>query len=260
MRHKWLGLILIGSLFSAACGPGKVNVTAEIEIPDPEAEGEMMTVPLAALEIQFYPFDRDALFDSLTAAFGTPEPPIPGDLLAAQEEIRTAQDAWRAAEAAWGAGRARLEQINEEIQGYNPAEARYVALFREFEDTQALVDRREREKDRAFNTFDALQQGYIQRADSMRFIQEAWADDAFADFWVAADVKMRALGEEILADTTGAQGVSGPTDVPPGQWWVHARYALAYSEYYWNVPVTVVRGDPIEVRLTGANAQMRPKL
>ena len=45
-----------------------------------------------------------------------------------------------------------------------------------------------------------------------------------------------------------------------GNWWVHARQELPYSELYWNVPISVETGDPLQVRLTRENAQVRPKL
>ena len=46
----------------------------------------------------------------------------------------------------------------------------------------------------------------------------------------------------------------------PGVYWVHARYELAYMELYWNVMVTVVKGEPHQVRLTRENAEERIKL
>ena len=45
-----------------------------------------------------------------------------------------------------------------------------------------------------------------------------------------------------------------------GEWWIHARYDLPYEELYWNVSITVERGDPQRVVLNRANAQRRPKL
>jgi len=260
MRRMWLGLILVGSLISAACGPAQVVVTAEIEVPDPETEGAMMVAPLSNTEVQLFPFDRDVIFDSLASAFPTPEPPIPEDFLAAQVEIQAAQEEWRGAEAAWGAGRDRLIQINEEIEGYSTGEARYVALYREYEDVEAQVTRAERTKDRAFEAFTSLQGSYIQREDSLRFIREAWGDDAFESFWAVAAVKMDEVRQEILADTTDAQGIAGPIDVPPGVWWVFARHELPYSQLYWNIQITVERGsEPVQVHLDRANAQLRPK-
>ncbi len=258
MRNKWLGIILVGSLVSAACGPAEVVVTAEIEVPDPETEGAMMTAPLADTEVQLYPFDRDAVFDSLEAAFPEPEPEIPEDFLEAQDEIREAQLEWRAAEAAWGAGRDRLQQITEEMEGLARGEARYVALFREFEDVEQEVARAERAKDRAFERFSELQESYIAREDSLRFLREDWADQAFADFWTVAAVKLDEIGREIHADTTNAEGVAGPIAVEPGTWWVVARHELPYSQLYWNVQITVETGDPVQVHLDRSNATVRP--
>ena len=260
MKRNWLALVLLGSLAAAACGPGQVVVTAELEVPDPETEGATMMAPISSAEIQILPFDRDAVFDSLTQAFGSPEPPIPQELLDLQGQIAAAQDEWRAVETAWGAGRDRLQAINTQMEGLSRGEARYVALFREWQDVDAQVTRAEGAKDTAFRRFDELQRGYIQRADSMRLIRESWADEAFAAAGEVFSLKMRLTGREILADTTDAQGVAGPTPVPVGQWWVHARYELPFDELYWNIPITVERGDPMQIRLTRENAQVRPKL
>ncbi len=259
MRRSWLFLILIGPFFSAACGPGQIMVTAEIDVPDPDAEGEMMSRPIADAEIQIIPFDRDAVFDSLTGAAPTVEPEIPAGLLAAKEEIAAAQAEWNAAEATWGNGRARLIEITAEMEPLNTAEAQYVALYREFQDEEARVARAERVKDQAFRRFTDLQGGYLLRRDSMNIILEQWADEAYAPAYDVFAVKLQETGQDMVTDTTDALGYA-LIDVPPGDWWVHAFYEEAYSELYWNIPITVVRGDPVPVRLTRETAEIRPIL
>ncbi|MFC1659931.1 hypothetical protein ACFL3S_00515 [Gemmatimonadota bacterium] len=258
MRRSWLVLGLLGSLIPAACGPGQVVVTAEIEVPNPEGEG-MVVRPISDTEVELYPFDRDAVFDSLEAEFGVPEPPIPDELLAAQDSIAVAQEAWRAAEARWGSLRDRLQQVTDEMEGLNRGEARYVALYREFQDGEAQLIRVEREKDGAFERFTALQEGIIRQADSIRILRDQWADDAFGAAWDVFAIKLQETGMDLLADTTDAAGIA-TIEVPPGQWWVHARHELPFQELYWNIPITVVRGTPEEVRLTRETAQIRPKL
>ncbi|MBT8398770.1 MAG: hypothetical protein HKO65_03210 [Gemmatimonadetes bacterium] len=257
MRRSWLFLVMVGALAASSCGPGQVAVTAELEVPDPEMEGATLTRPIAELEVQFIPFDRDGVFDSLTSAFPTPEPEIPADLLAAQQEIAEAQAAWQAAEATWGSGRDRLQQISDELQTLNRAEARYVTLFNEFQDRERRVAQAERAKDQAFRTFTELQEGFIQRRDSMRIVKAQWADEAFAAVTEVFIAKAREAGQDFLVDTTDAQGYM-LTDVPPGQWWVYAFYEQAYTELYWNLPITVERGAPVEVRLNPETAEVRP--
>ncbi len=258
MRRSSLAVLLLGSVFTVACGQGQVVITAELEVPNPEGEG-MVVRPIADTEIQILPFDRDAVFDSLTRAFSRPEPQIPADLLEAQEAIRVAQEEWRASEQVWGQGRARLQEITDEMEGLARGEAAYVALYREFQDVESQVARAEREKDQAFATFTDLQEGYIQRADSMRLIQEQWADEAFASAFEVFELKERELGKTTLADTTDAAGMAS-IELPPGEWWVHARHELPFSELYWNQPITVVRGTPFQLLLNRSNAQERPKL
>ena len=257
MRRSWLFLVLLTPLLAVACGPGQVAVTTEIEVPDPETEGAMVTRPLAELEIQFLPFDRDVVFDSMEAAFGVPEPSIPPDLLAAQNEIAEAQAEWNRAEATWGNGRARLQSILDEMEPLNQAEPQYVALFREFQDVEAQVARAERVKDQAFQRFSELQEGYFARRDSMRLVMDQWADEAFAESFDVFALKVRELGQPIVYDTTDAQGYT-LTDLPPGNWWVYTYYEQAFSELYWNEPITVERGDPIPLLLSRENAEERP--
>lgn len=258
MRRSWLGVVLFGSILTVACGQGQVVVTAEVEVPNPDGEG-MVVRPVADLEVQLLPFDRDVIFDSLTRAFSTPEPEIPADLLEAQEEIAVAQEEWRAAEQVWGQGRARLQEITDEMEGLARGEARYVALFREFQDVEQQVNRAEREKDRAFARYTDLFEGYSQRADSMRLVQDQWAEEAFADYWTVFNEKLRETGREVVTDTTDAAGMAS-VEVPPGQWWVYARHELPFSELYWNLPINVDRNVPVQVQLNASTAEARPKL
>jgi hypothetical protein len=259
MRRSWLFLILACPLFSAACGPVEVEVTAEIDVPDPESEGQMVTRAIAEAEIQLIPFNRDLVFDSLTIAFGTPEPEVPEDLLSAQREIAAAQAEWNAAEATWGNGRARLQEILDEMEPLHQAEPRYITLFREFQDVEAQVTRAERAKNQAFSRFTDLQAGYMQRADSMRFVRDQWADEAYASAFDVFALKLQESGREIVVDTTDARGYV-QIDVPPGQWWVHAFYEQPSSELYWNIEITVVRGDGVRVLLNRETAKIRPIL
>ncbi len=249
---------MFGSILTVACGQGQVVVTAEVEVPNPDGEG-MVVRPVADLEVQLLPFDRDVIFDSLTRAFSTPEPEIPADLLEAQEEIAVAQEEWRAAEQVWGQGRARLQEITDEMEGLARGEARYVALFREFQDVEQQVNRAEREKDRAFARYTDLFEGYSQRADSMRLVQDQWAEEAFADYWTVFNEKLRETGREVVTDTTDAAGMAS-VEVPPGQWWVYARHELPFSELYWNLPINVDRNVPVQVQLNASTAEARPKL
>jgi hypothetical protein len=258
MRRNWLAVVLFGSLLTAACGQGQIVISAEVEVPNPEGEG-MVVRPIADMEVQVLPFDRDQLFDSLTQAFPTPEPSIPEDLLAAQEEIAVAQEEWRAAEQVWGQGRARLQAITEEMEGLARGEAQYVALYREFQDVEGQVANAERRKDRAFARYTEMFEGYRVRADSMRLMQEQWADEAFADVGTVFAMRLRETGRDILADTTDAEGMAS-LELPPGQWWVHARHELPFSELYWNIPITVERNAPVQIQLNPATAEERQKL
>ena len=251
-----LGLLLAG----AACGPAEVVVTVEIETENPDGQGTMVR-PLANLEVQLLPYDRDLVFDSLQAAHPTPEPPVPGQLLAARGNVAAAQERWQAGERRWNNLRDTLKKITGTMQQYSRGEARYVALFEEFTDLESELDRVEVETKAAFAEFSELQRASLRQSDSLRLLRDAWSDEAFAD---APDVflaKLRASGLEARADTTDPSGVARDNlKVKPGRYWIHARYELPFTELYWNVPVQVERGDPVQVRLTRDNAEERIKL
>jgi hypothetical protein len=248
-------------LAAGACGPAEVVVSMEVEVPNPDGSGSRQ-LTLSNVEVQLLPYDRDAVFDSLTAAAASPEPQIPPELLAAREEVRAAQAEWDAAQRRWALVRDTLQAITRAMEQYNRGEAAYLMLFREFQTFEGQLSGAERQMNQAFARFDSLQRGTIRASDSVRILQDNWADEAFADVGTIFRAKIQASRLDVAVDTTDATGVArGNYRVRPGQYWVYARYPVdAYTELYWNVPVTVERGDPTQVRLTRSNAEARPRL
>ena len=260
MRRRSLPLFAALLAAATACGPAEVVVTVELDLPNPDGEGTVVR-PIDGLEVRLIPFDRDQVFDSMTAAFGTPEPPIPPELAAARDEVRAARENWQQLQTRWGTLRDTLQKITDAMEGYSRGEAAYVALFREFQDFDAEYGQVERRVDQAFQTFTDLQQGTIRASDSIRILQDNWADEAFADYFLVFDAKQSASGLSAVTDTTDANGVARQNLlVKPGQYWVVAFYEQAYSELYWNVPITVEGGDPTTITLSRSNATERPIL
>ncbi|MDX1492628.1 MAG: hypothetical protein R3253_01035 [Longimicrobiales bacterium] len=232
-------------------------MTIEIEVPNPEGEGTVVR-PLSDVEVQLIPFDRDAVFDSMTAAYGTPEPDVPQELIDRRQVVQDAQAAWDEANREWSTIRDTLQKLNTAMEQYSRGEARYVALFREWQDWESRLGAAQRRVDQTFAAFDSLQQGTIRESDSIRILQDNWADDAFAGVSDVFAAKLRASGLDWVVDTTDASGVArGNLMVKPGTYWVHARYELPYTELYWNEMITVERGEPMTVRLTRENAEER---
>ncbi len=248
-------LPLLASAFLAACGPGEATVTAELDVEGPD--GGTVARPLADMEIQLLPFDRDQIFDSLGAAASTPEPPIPQDVLDAQNEVAAAQQTWRDTETRWNTLRDTLQSLTDALDRLNRGESRYVALFREWQDLDRQYQQMDRQVQTAFSRFEELQAATISRIDSVRFIREDWADQAFADYFTVMSAKIAASGLDPVVDTTDAQGLI-EIAADPGQYWVYARHELPYNELYWNIPVTLARGEPLQLRLSRENAQVRP--
>lgn len=260
MKRRNLPFVMAILLAAAACGPAEVVVTMEVEMDNPDGEGRVVR-PIASAEIQLLPYDRDAVFDSLTAAFGTPEPPVPQELMDAREQVAAAQERWQAAERRWNVLRDTLQKITTTMGQYSRGESRYVALFREFQEFDSQLGRVERDSKSAFDEFTALQQGTIRQSDSIRILRDNWGDEAYAEIGLVFRAKQLASGLPIAVDTTDASGVARTNlQVKPGQYWIYARHEMPYTELYWNIPITVERGEPLQVRLTNENAKARIKL
>jgi hypothetical protein len=260
MRRTRVPFVMALLLAAGACGPAQVVVTMQLSVNNPEGGGTTMQ-PLPDIEVELLPFDRDAVFDSLTKAFPTPEPAIPQELLDAREEVAQAQQRWQQATNRWNTLRDTLQKITTTMQQYSRGESRYVALFREFQEFDSQLGRTEREMDQAFKEFDDLQKATIRQSDSIRILKENWADEAFADVSTIFIEKARASGLEGAVDTTDANGVArNHLEVKPGKYWLTARYELPYTELYWNVPIDVQRGEPNQVTLSRENAEERVKL
>jgi hypothetical protein len=258
MKRGFLPLTALALAGITACSPAQVVVTAEVEVEDP-ISGEAITRPLPDLEVTLLPYDRDAIFDSLTAAASAPEPEIPSELIAAQQAIAEAQSAWREAENRWATIRDTLQKISGAMEEYSPAEGAYRLLFQEFNDIESQLGQVERTKDRLFATFDSLQRENISRAQAYNLSVDEWAAEAYADVDAVMLAKERASGLASVVDTTDASGVAAQNfAVKPGEYWVYARYTEVYNELYWNVPVTVTTGEPVTVLLNRGNAQVRP--
>ena len=252
-RRTGFGLAgLIATLALTACGPGRISIVVELEDED---GGDARL--LEDIEVRLLPYDRDHVFDSLTRAASTPEPEIPDELLAARDDIAEAQRAWTEAETLERNLRDTINKLNKKLAELNPAMNDYKAIYNQ---VNPMIDELEGVTGRVkslFQTFDELQKASIEQMGEIRRVKEDWANQAFKDVGTVIDALIDASGLEEAADTTGVYG-GALVEVPPGQYWVYARYELPYDELYWNVPVTVTRGDPVEVRLSRANALLRP--
>ena len=243
-----------------ACSPTQVVVTMEIDVANPDGEGTINQA-LSDIEVRLVPFDRDAVFDSLTTAYGTPEPEVPPELIERRSEVQAANEEWQSHSRRWQTIRDTLQALNAALEQYSRGESRYVALFREWQDFDGQLGAVESQMESSFERFDSLQLGTIRSSDSVRILQDTWADDAFVDIGIVFANKASVSGLDSPTDTTDASGVARQhLRVKPGVYWVHARYELAYTELYWNVRIEVVRGEPLTVVLTRSNADERIKL
>lgn len=253
---RFLALLsVVVPLGMAACSQPEVVVEAVLP-----QEGGAEPLRLADLPVRLLPYDRDAIFDSLETAFGEPEPQIPPEILAAQEQVQQAQTQWRTAEERWNTVRDSLRTLSERTQSLASQGLRgtpqYQQAFQQFGRLEGEERTVKQRMDQAFARFDQLQRATLSQVDSIRVVREAWAERAFADYDRVVEARLTALDMEEMADTTVASGFAS-FRVPAGRYWVYARYTLPYEELYWNVPVEV-SGDSTHITLSPENAQRRP--
>jgi hypothetical protein len=252
---RWAAVVaILVPLLTTGCSEPQVVVEAALTNASSER------VPMSDLPIRLLPYDRDAIFDSLTQAYPQPEPPVPPELQAQQQQTLEAQQALTTAQNRRDALQkeretitARLAQLRGEGQQTSPQyqrdQTRLNALAAQERSAQAQVDS-------ASVRVKQLQQLIQVALDSVRVQRERWADEAFAGFNEIVAAKLQAEGREEVADTTDAQGFAR-FGVDEGKWWVYARYTLLNEELYWNVPIEAT-GDSTYVALTRDNAEARP--
>lgn len=252
MKRLVLIAAVAGTAGVAACGGGDVVVS----VYDQPEGGQ--PIAIGDLPVRALPYDRDLIFDSLGAAYGTPEPQIPEDLSLLQDSIAVLNQRWSTLNAQWAEGRDSLRVLSDELRGMPRMNPRYLPLFNRFNTLERQVNTAKAASDEAFERFTSMQSRYTTRADEVRLAREQWGDAAYIDFDEARGVRLRELRLEEAVDTTDANGIVRFSGLRSGDWWIHARYDLPYAELYWNVPIQ--KDGEVQIQLTRENAEVRPKL
>ncbi len=246
-------LTAAAALALSACGGSDVTVQVL-------GEGADGPVPQANLEVFFYPFDRDSVFDALDAEASSPKPEIPADMLATFAEIRSLQELWREKESEWSEARDRMQTLSEEMQAMDPRSRgtrEYMSKYEEFESLEGVEGRLNGEKQALFDQFTAMQDSVTARVDSFKAVRDTWEDDAYAGYFDAEQSLLIELGRQVYADTTSADGYVTQA-LPSGDWWVNARIRVPVGEFVWNLKIDPSQVDTL--RLETANGQERIRL
>lgn len=229
----------------AACGG---RITVQVTTDDAAAE------PVNDLEVQFLPFDRDSLFAVIVGQAATPEPAIPADLEEASLTEQELRDSWSTAESSWNNVRDSMRSITTRLDNLDDRSVEYRELFDRFGDLEDRERALNRQRQAAFDEFNEMQQATQQRVDSICIVIDSWEEAAFAGYGDIEDDLLMALGREVMADTTDADGVASAS-ASGGPWWIHARVNTAAGELYWNVMVDEAPSDTL--RLQPGNADLR---
>jgi hypothetical protein len=249
-RLVWTAAVA-GTAVLAACGGGEVVVQVYTE-----QEGQ--PAPVAGLEVRALPYDRDAIFDSLRAAYPNAEPEIPADLTQLRDSIAVASQRVSEMNAAWAEGRDSLRTLLEAMQSIPRSNPRYLPMFNRYNAMAREVESAEQASNQAFAQFERLNDRYATQAEETKLAREQWSDAAYVDIDRVIDQKLREMRLTEHADTTDANGIARFNGLRSGEWWIHARYDLPFDELYWNVPINA--DGEMQIQLTRENAQVRPKL
>jgi hypothetical protein len=251
MKRLVLMAAVAGTATLSACGGSEVVVQVYTE-----QEGQ--PVPVSGLEVRALPYDRDAIFDSLRAAYTTAEPEVPADLTQLRDSIAAANQEWSRMNARWAEGRDSLRTLLDEMNAIPRMNPRYLPMFNRYNALDREVRAAEQQAGAAFARFEALNDRYATRAEETSLAREQWADAAYADVDRVIDARLRELRLQPAIGHDGREWIAASA-VSSGEWWIHARYDLPFEELYWNVPVRS-RGEQVDVELTRQTAEVRPKL
>jgi len=256
MRRTTLSSLSLVALALGACGPGQVDVSTEVELVNPET-GQSAPQALTNLPVQLVPFDRDEFFDELAARVGTPEPQLPESLRIVRDSIARATEVFLQLEIELAPLAAEVEALNREMAEYETTAPMYQVIFRERTAAGRVADAARARRDSAFAVVDGLQQQSNAEMERFRADLTAWENEAFAGYQEALIARMDEAGNDIVTDTTDADGRASFI-VPTGEWWVYARFPYTLQhEFYWNVPVEVRRDAPTAILLNAQNAEIR---
>ena len=252
--NRFSFLILAGAgLALSACGGSDVTVQVL-------GEGADGPVPQANIEVFFYPFDRDSVFDVLEGEAATPKPEIPADMIATFEQIRSLQEEWRAKESEWSEARDRMQTLSEEMQAMDPrarGTREYMAKYEEFEQLEGNERRINSEKEALFEEFTALQDAITARVDSFRIVRDTWEDEAYAGYFDLEGSLVTELGRQVYADTTNADGYV-TRFLPSGDWWINTRIRVPRGNFVWHIKIDPTQVDTL--RLDRSNGEERVRL
>ncbi len=253
MRGNRIFVLIAGAVALGACGGSDVTVQVL-------GEGADGPIPQGNLEVFFYPFDRDSVFDELDAAASTPKPQIPEEMLATFAEIRSLQEEWRAKESEWSDARDRMQTLSEEMQAMDPrarGSREYMAKYEEFEQLEGTEGRLDREKQGLFEQFTAMQDSVTTRVDEFKAVRDTWEDEAYAGYFDIEQELVTELGRQVFTDTTNADGYT-TRSLPSGDWWVTSRIRVPAGEIVWNLLIDPAQVDTL--RLEAANGEERIRL
>jgi len=197
---------------------------------------------VAHLAIVALPYDRDSVLASLEAVHPRP--------LALTSALDSLYQAYRGPFVRYAAASYQVQLTAQSLAGLKlrldslprstPA---YDSLYRRYAvgaDSLGVVQRR---RDRLSLELASARNRLGPSIDTLRQRMNRWEDSTYRGYDSITKSLSSGLGNEPIADSTGADGRL-TLQLPPGNWWIYARSWDAWdpnSEWYWNVLATTDR-------------------
>jgi hypothetical protein len=253
MKRLVLTVVLAGAATLTACGGTEVTCAG----PGGGQEGQVMRCERCPCAPALRPRRHLRL-----AARGIrePEPEIPADLMVLQDSIAGAGAVDALRRRAGALPRQPARTCQRAWTRLSRASGQYVVAC----STSSMRWKRrsrdgQRQMNQAFDRFQGPAGPVRARAQETRLAREQWADAAYNDVERIIAARLR----ELRRRSGGHAGRERHRAAARARAWPvvgHARYDLPFEELYWNIPITVERGEPAQVQLTRQTAEVRPKL
>lgn len=186
-----------------------------------------------------FPFDPDAIIDSLAELAPVPEPSFPELEIELHEYQPRPDSQLNSISAPWAATRDSLEMLSAALSGMDRTNTQYRRLYRDFRDLYSRLMQRGAAREASIRELLSDDADLARRAESAADSVRSWEAAHLVAYSSIVGERIREFGwspEPMTTDSTGRIDIA----LPPGSWWILARRrhpTNPYLEYYWHQAV-----------------------
>jgi hypothetical protein len=215
--------------------------------------------PVAGLEVTAFPFDAEAILDSLEAAAAEPRPAFP-ELERQLAAYRSPEDD-RLSEASrpWLALYDSVSRLADSLNTMDRRTQTYARMYERFRQLYGRLQQRAAERDRALEELRGEDVALARRAQAAAESVRVWERAAFEPYAELHRAALDSSGRAVALQTTDDHG-EAHLELAAGDWWIVARLTdpdNPFQEYYWSVHLRTTGWLPLRVPLFERNRLRR---